>query len=59
MKRAASESEEKYLVRTFRFYDIQNRGVVNFNQFLKAIEKTGLQILQEEVPILIHNVGSL
>jgi len=35
----------------FKYFDIQNRGMVNFEQFYRAMEKTGI-IMDKNVSIL-------
>lgn len=34
--------EAKFLQKQFKYFDIQNRGKVNFDQFYRAMEKTGV-----------------
>jgi Ca2+-binding EF-hand superfamily protein len=34
--------EAKFLQRQFKYFDIQNRGKVSFEQFCRAMEKTGI-----------------
>jgi Ca2+-binding EF-hand superfamily protein len=36
----------------FKYFDIQNRGFVNFEQFYRAMEKTGI-IMDKNVRILL------
>lgn len=37
----------------FKYFDIQNRGLVNFDQFYRAMEKTGI-IMDRNVSYLIY-----
>jgi len=41
-KNSGNQSETKFLQKTFKFFDIQNRGKVNFDQFFRAMEKAGI-----------------
>ncbi len=41
-KNSGNQSEAKFLQKTFKFFDIQNRGKVNFDQFFRAMEKAGI-----------------
>ena len=35
-------TEEATLIKMFKYFDINDRGSVNFNDFIKAMEKIGL-----------------
>ena len=36
-----TQGEETFLAKSFKFFDIHNKGEVNFDQFHRAIEKMG------------------
>ena len=42
-------SEEACLVKMFKYFDIYDRGAVNFQDFSKAMEKTGLYYPPEQL----------
>ena len=35
-------SEEACLIKMFKYFDIMNKGAVDFNQFQRVLEKTGM-----------------
>jgi Ca2+-binding EF-hand superfamily protein len=41
-------SEEGFLVKCFKFFDINNKGEVDFELFYKAVEKIGVIIDRDE-----------
>jgi len=41
-------NEVQFLQKMFKYFDIQNRGRVNFDQFYRAMEKTGI-IMEKSV----------
>jgi len=43
-------NEVQFLQKMFKYFDIQNRGRVNFDQFYRAMEKTGI-IMEKSVSI--------
>lgn len=36
--------EEQFLAKCFKFFDFQNKGEVNFDQFFRTVEKIGIII---------------
>jgi hypothetical protein len=42
LKASAGHSEEQLLLKTFKYFDIYNRGELNADQFFKAMDKLGL-----------------
>jgi Ca2+-binding EF-hand superfamily protein len=52
-------NEEGYLTKTFKFFDIHNKGAVSLDQFYRTIEKIGV-IIDKEVRYssLICDLGS-
>ena len=43
--KAQTSSEETFLIKTFKYFDIQNRGELSFDQFARAVEKLGMQLI--------------
>ena len=41
-KANARETDEAYLVKSFKFFDIYDKGALTFAQFHQALEKIGL-----------------
>lgn len=35
-------SEESFLTKCFKFFDVTGRGEINFDQFVKAVHKIGI-----------------
>jgi Ca2+-binding EF-hand superfamily protein len=42
-----NQGEEGFLAKCFKFFDIHNKGEVNFEQFYRTIEKVGVIISKE------------
>jgi Ca2+-binding EF-hand superfamily protein len=42
-----NQGEEGFLAKCFKFFDIQNKGEVNFDQFYRTVEKVGVIITKE------------
>jgi hypothetical protein len=42
-------SDETCLIKFFKYYDIQNRGEIALDDFIKAMEKIGLQVFSRDV----------
>lgn len=58
-----TQQEESYLAKTFKFFDIHNKGEVNFDQFYRTVEKLGV-IIDKNVSVFnilcyIYYLGSL
>ncbi|CDW79898.1 ef hand family protein [Stylonychia lemnae] len=49
LKAQKNQSEENVLFKTFKFYDIQNRGEIQQADFMRAMDKIGLQVFTEDV----------
>ena len=47
-------TEEACLVKMFKYFDIFDRGTVNFPDFLRTVEKIGLYYSQHELEPLFH-----
>lgn len=47
-KSSSHQSEEGFLVKQFKFFDIYNTGVLSFDNFYRTVEKIGLVIDKEE-----------
>ncbi len=45
----ANASEEAFLIKTFKFFDLNNNGVLSKNEFLKALAKLGIVLYDMEV----------
>lgn len=45
-----TQNEEGFLQKCFKFFDIHNKGDVNFDQFYRTIEKIGV-IVEKEVSL--------
>ena len=39
-----TQNEEGFLAKTFKYFDIHNKGEVNFDQFFRTVEKIGVII---------------
>jgi Ca2+-binding EF-hand superfamily protein len=52
----SNQSEETFLVKCFKFFDIRNKGEVDFEQFYRAVEKIGV-IIEKSVICSLSNLG--
>ena len=43
-----TQGEDTYLIKCFKYFDIQNKGYVEFDQFYRTIEKIGV-IIERDV----------
>ena len=50
-KNANNINEAQFLQKMFKYFDIQNKGKVDFDQFYRAMEKTGI-VMDKPVSIL-------
>jgi len=48
-KATPHQGEEQILLRSFKYFDLNNSGTVDQEEFLKAIEKIGIQIFNKQV----------
>ncbi len=39
--------EEGLLLRSFKFFDVQHKGILSKDQFIKAVEKIGVVVAPE------------
>ena len=42
-------SEEACLMKMFKYFDIMNKGAVDFTQFSRVLEKTGMYFPEEQL----------
>ena len=50
-KTRGAQSEEQVLLKAFKYFDLNDNGVVEPDEFAKAIEKIGIQIPTRQVSI--------
>ena len=50
-----TQGEEGFLTKSFKFFDIHNKGEVSFDQFHRAVEKIGVVIDKEVTLFLLHS----
>ena len=48
-KTRGAQSEEQVLLKAFKYFDLNDNGVVEPDEFAKAIEKIGIQIPTRQV----------
>jgi hypothetical protein len=53
-KTKGSQSEETVLLKAFKYFDLNDNGQVEPDEFAKAIEKIGIQIPTQQVSPLFH-----
>ena len=51
-KASGAQSEETVLLRAFKYFDLNNNGTVEPEEFTKAIEKIGIMIPTRQVSFL-------
>ena len=51
-------TEEAWLIKMFKYFDIYDRGNVQFNDFVKAMEKIGLYYTPEQLQPLFKAYDS-
>ena len=59
-KASGHSTEETVLVRAFKYFDLNNNGTIEPDEFAKAIEKIGIMIPTKQVWIffnLNHSLG--
>jgi Ca2+-binding EF-hand superfamily protein len=49
LKSSSFQSEEGFLIKTFKFFDIYNTGVLNYDNFYRTVEKIGIIKDKEEI----------
>ena len=50
-KTRGAQSEEQVLMKAFKYFDLNDNGVVEPDEFAKAIEKIGIQIPTRQVSL--------
>ena len=45
-----NQGEDTFLAKTFKFFDIHNKGEVDFDQFCRTVEKIGV-IINKDVSL--------
>lgn len=55
-KSTSHQSEEGFLVKQFKFFDIYNTGVLSFDNFYRTVEKIGIIIDKEDVRDFYHQL---
>ena len=53
-KTRGAQSEEQVLLKAFKYFDLNDNGVVEPDEFAKAIEKIGIQIPTRQVSPLFN-----
>ena len=48
------QSEEQVLVKSFKYFDLNDSGAVEPDEFAKAIEKIGIMIPTKQVSVVSH-----
>ena len=48
-KTRGAQSEQQVLLKSFKYFDLNDNGVVEPDEFAKAIEKIGIQIPTKQV----------
>ena len=51
-KTRGAQSEEQVLMKAFKYFDLNDNGTVEPDEFAKAIEKIGIQIPTRQVSLL-------
>ena len=52
-KATGSQSEETTLMKAFKYFDLNNNGTVEPEEFAKAIEKIGIMIPTQQVSFAV------
>ena len=55
-KTRGAQSEEQVLMKAFKYFDLNDNGTVEPDEFAKAIEKIGIQIPTRQVSTLILRI---
>lgn len=58
-KSSSFQSEEGFLVKQFKFFDIYNNGVLDFNNFYRTAEKIGIIMDKEEVRAIFSQLAGV
>ena len=54
-KTRGAQSEEQVLLKAFKYFDLNDNGVVEPDEFAKAIEKIGIQIPTRQVSLALNH----
>ena len=46
------QNEETVLLKSFKYFDLNNNGTVEPNEFAKAVEKIGIMIPTQQVSVV-------
>lgn len=49
LKASQRQSEETVIVKTFKYFDLNDTGMIGKNEFVKAVDKVGVVNFTEEV----------
>lgn len=52
-KATPHQGEENILLKSFKYFDLNNSGAVDREEFLKTVEKIGIQIFNKQVQIFL------
>jgi Ca2+-binding EF-hand superfamily protein len=58
-KSSSFQSEEGFLIKQFKFFDIYNKGVLDFSNFYRTSEKIGVIIDKEEVAAIFPTLAGV
>ena len=58
-KSSSFQSEEGFLVKQFKFFDIYNKGILDFNNFYRTVEKIGIIMDKEDVRMLFPQLNGV
>tara|TARA_B110000305_G_C19382634_1_gene610459 strand:+ start:513 stop:851 length:339 start_codon:yes stop_codon:yes gene_type:complete len=58
-KTRGAQSEEQVLMKAFKYFDLNDNGTVEPDEFAKAIEKIGIQIPTRQVSPFFHLLAQL
>ena len=50
--------EERFLNKSFHFFDIMRNGTVDFNQFYRTIEKLGVVLTKQKAAAIFDEICS-
>ena len=57
-KAKANQLEDAFLVKTFKYFDLNNSGTVTPDEFFKTVQKIGVTSFEENVSFIYNNVSS-
>jgi Ca2+-binding EF-hand superfamily protein len=56
IKCPSGQQEERFLVKSFQFFDFRRAGMIDFNQFIKTLERIGVIITKAKAEQLFYYV---